>query len=422
MSRAIFNQVGFGKSLDASGRYRVFDGRIAEWDDTSWGLMSKDDGQRLAFAHILSKDGENMASSTNAMRAYSTALLYIPQLGEPTRLSVIPVRNGYVHLSSGGALLQPHDMGLNLRYSIKCDYDPLAPAPAAFTKFLERILPNKELHDRVQEYVGYTLLPDAPHQIAQFWLGSGANGKGVLANIVQALHRRVAAVNLDDLDEFSMTEALDASLIYCDEAPQQRIKDRTFKVLTAGETAPVKRKYRDPISARITGKWLILGNHLPEITDHSEGFWRRLDIIPFSVTIPPSERDPNLAQHIITHELGGVLKWAIEGVLRLLARGRFDPVLPQAMSDALTTAKTESNTVLNWWQDTEQATKGILDTLKMDVYRNYVSWCKAQGQTSVVPMPKFWKRLTAVIPGILEGRLTTKSGRPRVCNIALQSY
>jgi putative DNA primase/helicase len=422
MSRVAFNPLGVGKRLEASGNYGVYDGRIAVWDGAAWGLMSKDDGHRLTFADILSHEGENMASSTNAMRAYSTALLYIQQLGEPTRLPVIPVRNGYVHLSSSGASLQAHDKELNLRYAVKCDYDPMTPAPAAFMKFLERILPNQELRDRVQEYIGYTMLPDAPHQIAQFWLGSGANGKGVLANIVQALHRKVAAVNLDDLDDFALTEVLDASLIYCDEAPQERIKDRTFKMVTAAETVPVKRKYRDPISARIRGKWLILGNHLPEITDHSEGFWRRLDIIPFSVTIPPAERDPNLAQHIIRHELAGVLQWAIEGALRLLTRGRFDPVLPQAMLDALSTAKTESNTVLSWWQDTEQAIKVSVDTLKMDVYHCYSSWCKAHGHTSVVPMPKFWKRLTAVVPNILEGRITTPSGRPRVCNIALRTF
>lgn len=62
--------------------------------------------------------------------------------------------------------------------------------PAGFAAFLERVLPDLAVRERVQKYIGYTLLPDAPHQIAQFWLG-----KGVLANIVQALHQRVAAVS-----------------------------------------------------------------------------------------------------------------------------------------------------------------------------------------------------------------------------------
>ena len=43
------------------------------------------------------------------------------------------------------------------------------------------------------------MTPDARYQRAQFWLGEGANGKGVLVNIVQALHGRIAAMALDKL-------------------------------------------------------------------------------------------------------------------------------------------------------------------------------------------------------------------------------
>jgi hypothetical protein len=50
-----------------------------------------------------------------------------------------------------------------------------------------------------------------------------------------------------------------------------------------------------------------LGNHLPAITDHSTGFWRRWDVVPFSVTIPERERDPLLANTITVGKLPGHL-------------------------------------------------------------------------------------------------------------------
>ena len=327
MSRVVFEPIGYADVLVSSGEYRIAHDQLLNFRRTHWVPMTTRECERHALFHIRDS-GMGVANSTNAKQACATALLCLPELREPARLAVIPVNNGYVHLSGSGASLQPHDKELGLRHVIKCDYDPAAPAPVAFNKFLDRVLPDLAVRERVQEYIGYTLLPDAPHQIAQFWLGSGANGKGVLANIVQALHHRVAAVNLDDLDGFNLTEVVHASLIYCDEAPQQRINDRTFKMVTAAETVTINRRYRDPISTRVMGKWLILGNHLPEITDHSEGFWRRLDIIPFDVSIPLAERVPNLAGHIIDRELGGVLNWAVEGAVRLLARGRFDPVVP----------------------------------------------------------------------------------------------
>jgi putative DNA primase/helicase len=420
MSRPTFEPIGFAKHLASTEDYRIANDQCFQWTGSYWVPMSNREYEREALEWIETGD-YGIANSTNAKQACATAMLRLPELREPVRLAVIPVLNGYVHVDGTGVTLKHHDKELGLRHIIKCEYNPAATAPVAFDKFLCQVLPDRAVRERVQEYIGYTLLPDAPHQIAQFWLGLGANGKGVLANIVQALHHRVAAVNLDDLDGFSMTEVVNASLIYCDEAPQQRINDRTFKMVTAAETVTIKRKYRDPISTRVLGKWLILGNHLPEITDHSEGFWRRMDIVPFDVTIPKEDRNPMLARHIIEHELGGVLNWALEGAVRLLARGCFDPIAPRAMRQALESAKTESNTVLEWWEDIELKVKTTTDTLKMDVYRSYSNWCKSNGLTSV-PMPKFWKRLTNSVKGVIESRMTTKSGRPRVCNIALQPY
>ena len=86
------------------------------------------------------------------------------------------------------------------------------------------------------------------------------------------------------------------------------------------------------------------------------------------------------------------------------------------MRDAVNSAKTESNTVKAWWEDGELTVKTTADTLKMDVYRSYSGWCKANGLPSV-PMPKFWKRLTATVKGVIETRMTTTAGRPRVCNV-----
>lgn len=418
-TRPTFEPIHFADYLESTGNYRVAMDQLVSWSGTHWVPMTNREAERLALEWIVS-GANGVANSTNAKQACATAILSLPFLKDPVRQAIVPVLNGYVHVDRSGVTLKPHDKELGLRHVIQCEHNPTAPMPGRFAAFLERVLPDLAVRERVQEYIGYTLLPDAPHQIAQFWLGNGANGKGVLANIVQALHQRVAAVNLDNLDGFSMTEVVNASLIYCDEAPQQRINDRTFKMVTAGETVTIQRKYRDPISTRILGKWLILGNQLPEITDHSEGFWRRMDIVPFEVTIPPAERDPMLARHIIEHELGGVLNWALEGAVRLLARGCFEPTKPAAMCKALEVAKTESNTVKNWWEDAELTTKNTTDTLKMDVYRAYANWCKANGHSSVVPMPKFWKRLTSTVKGVIETRMVTTGGRPRVCNIALQ--
>ncbi len=416
-----FEPIGFSKYLESTGNYRVCDDDIYQWTGTHWLALKQRDTERMSLKWIEDYNA-GVVKSSNARQACETARLSLPELCEATPKAIIPALNGYVHLDATGVSLQPHDPELGLRYVINCNYTPSTPTPAAFEAFLNRVLPDIDIRARVQEYIGYTLLPDAPHQVAQFWIGPGANGKGVLANIVQALHHRVAAVNLDSLGGFSMTEAVNASLIYCDETPRKPMDDVMFKTMTASESVTIQRKYRDPLTTKLRGKWLVLGNHLPEINDHTEGFWRRLDIVPFDVTIPPAERDPLLAQHIINHELDGVLNWAVEGALRLLARGKFDPVRPAAMVTSLNVAKVEANSILYWWQDTEQSIKASADTKREHVYQTYTRWCGSNGLRSV-PVTKFWKTLQTYVPDVMHERTVLPCGkRPHVCNIALNRY
>ncbi|HDR9271200.1 DNA primase [Burkholderia pseudomallei] len=411
-----FKPIDFAKMLERSGAYASGDGLLYEWAGTHWTTMADKEGERFALRWI--EDGEHgIANVTNAAAAYKTAVLWLSELGTPTNAAIIPVQNGYLHID-GGISLRPHDKALGLRHVLSCDYVPGAPTPREFGAFLECIQPDPDVRARIQEYIGYTLLPDARFQRAQLWVGSGANGKGTLANLVQALHARTAAVQLDRLEGFRLSSMVGASLIYCDEAPQRNINEQIIKSLIAGETVQIDRKYRDPISTRITAKWLALANHVPAIRDTSNGFWRRFDIVPFDVEIPASERDPMLANRIIAHELSGVLNWALEGLMRLLARGRFDECAPEAIQRAIRSARTETNSVQAWADDRAIGLSTSVDTSKTVVYGAYATWCKTNG---MVPdsSPRFWKRLPDTLGRVDEGRMTTGAGRIRTCNVRL---
>ena len=411
-----FEPIRFAEMLEMSGNYASDNRLLYEWTGTHWKAIDDAMGERMALKWIAS-DGRGTINAANARAAYQTAVRWLPMLGEPTETAIIPVRNGYLHLNRG-LVLKAHDKSLGLRHVLSCDFDPSAPAPIEFNTFMQRILPAAEVRARVQEYVGYTLLPDARHQRAQIWLGSGANGKGTLANLAQALHERTAAVQLDCLDGFRMASMVGASLIYCDEAPQRNINEQAMKSLIAGELVQIDRKYRDPITVRVNGKWLILANHIPAVADQSTGFWRRFDVVPFSVEIPESERDPLLAKRIITRELSGVLNWALEGLQRLLTRGRFDEAVPAPMRIAAQSARAETNSVQAWAHDLGIDLTTSVETPKVQVYSNYAGWCRENGMVPVAS-PKFWKRLPDSVGIVAEGRMLTKAGRVRTCNVRL---
>lgn len=414
--RPPFEPFGYAQMLEKSGNYASADQLLYRWTGTHWSMIDDESGTRMALRWLAEGD-HGIVSAANAKAAHQTALLWLPSLQVAAREPVVPVRNGYLHLS-GTPILHPHEKELGLRHVLRCDYNPSAPTPEAFEKLLERVLPDPAVRSRVQEYIGYTLLPDARFQLAQIWLGSGANGKGTLANIVQALHERHAAASPSKLDGFHAAIVLGASLIYCDEAPPQDWCEQIIKSMIAGESVSIDRKYLPPITIRVSGKWLILANHVPVVKDQSHGFWRRFDIVPFTVEIPASERDPLLANHIITHELTGVLNWALNGLQRLLARGRFDAAPPPAMMAATQAARTETNSVHAWVNDADIARTTTTETSKTEVYLAYMAWSRENGMVPV-SSPKFWKRLPDALGPIVEGRAVTKSGRIRTCNVLL---
>ncbi|EFI61449.1 MULTISPECIES: phage/plasmid primase, P4 family [Comamonas] len=417
--RPPFEPIVYAQELEKSGNYATYEQLLYRWTGTHWSMVDDESGVKQAMRWIA--DGNHgIVNPSNAKSTHQTALLWLPSLKETHSRAIIPVKNGYLHLDGTPSLL-PHDKKLGIRHVLDCNFDPAAATPTEFFKLLERILPDAEVRDRVQEYCGYTLLPDARFQCAQLWVGSGANGKGTLANILQALHTNKAAASPNKLDGFHAATVLGASLLYCDEAPPNDWCEQTLKSMVAGESVAIDRKYLPPITARVTGKWLILANHIPAIKDQSNGFWRRFGVVPFPVSIPAAERDPLLAERIIKHELSAVLNWAVEGLQRLLLRGRFDPNMPRAMQNAIQSAKVETNSVHSWISDAAIELMTDLSTAKAEVYAVYSAWCKQNGMLAV-SAPKFWKRLQESLGEIIESRSFTSEGaRIRTCNVRLTS-
>jgi len=416
-TRPTFKPHIYASHLVKSGGIASDSALLYRWTGTHWSPTDEDVAEREAY-HWLVHQNADWASAENARKACRAACLFAPALPTLTRRVVIPTRNGYVHLEGNALVVREAAPNLGLTHVLGCEYIPSGPQPARFLRFIEHSLPDGAVRARVQEYVGYTLLADARYQRAQFWLGEGANGKGVLANIVQALHGRIAAIALDQLAGFHLSVLVGASLVYVDEVPRRPIDEQRLKSMIAGERIPIDRKYREPLSIHVRGKWLVLGNHLPAITDHSTGFWRRWDIVPFSVTVPEREREPLLAQTIIDTELSGVLSWALEGLVRLQTRGGFDPVMPAAMAAMLHEAKADTNSVVAWIDDYGIETKAVCNTPKEAVFEHYRNWCSANAMREVSSV-QFWKRMREHIKSLEDGRIRIGNSQPRVCNISL---
>lgn len=326
-------------------------------------------------------------------------------------MPILPTRSGYIEFGEDGqsVTLRPAQKEDGVTYILDCEFDPFATAPR-FDAFLAEALPDEAVRNFLQEFAGYTLLGDTRHELAAWLIGEGGTGKGTFGVIMQALHRKTVALALDGLEGFKLCGLADASLVYVDETPTSRINEQALKTAISGDLMQADIKNRDPISFAPTAKWIVNGNHLPPISDHTTGFWRRFVIFPFNVK--PAVKQPMLAEQIVDQELPGVLNWALTGLKRLLVRGGF-PALPPAMQEFKDAAQRNADSVASWIDECEILIDEVAVRLKDDAYGYYSRWCRDHG-LSPASSNKFWTRMAAALPE-LETSRPRQDGRQICC-------
>ncbi len=409
-------------SLIAANPNFVSDGSIIyAWDGDIWSPIEPGEMEKKAFNWLSSHERHKSRATPRLATSCAAAALLkarpLPKIEIKNRI-ILPLQNGYLHVDfeKGQLELKKPEKGIGLAYKIKCDFLPEAQAPL-FHKFLAEILPDAETRDYVQEYAGYTLMPDTRYQSGMWWLGSGANGKSTLVEIIAALHAKISSIGLANLDGFALVSLVGASLVWVDETPR-RIDEQRLKTLISGGVVQIDRKFRDPINLKPFAKWIICGNELPAISDQTHGFWRRFAVVDFKRQFADHEKDPLLARKIIENELSGVLNWAIAGLLRLVQRGRF-PVISAQMRDILETGQRETNNVLAWWQDERGVLSDADFTSRTDVYSDYRFHAQMHG-TMPVSAERFWARVKQILGDKLKTQdKKIKGQKVRMVNIQL---
>lgn len=227
-------------------------------------------------------------------------------------------------------------------------FTPGAKCPM-FMRFLNDVLPDKRSRDILQMFMGLGLIQSkdafsgakkrsrAPVELCLILLGSGANGKSVLFNIMCALFgkQHVTSVDYDtitaDGDEGLRGRAAIRSAVF------NWSSDSDARKFGQKNTAMFKRIVSgEPFQYRLLGKnlmeskncpYLIFSlNQLPEhIADFSHGMLRRLQFVSFERTIPRYQQDPNLAFKIIDTELPGIFNWVVRGAREIRRRGFLFP-------------------------------------------------------------------------------------------------
>ena len=260
---------------------------------------------------------------------------------------LINLLNGTFEISKNSQTLREFKAKDFLTYQLPFEFDEGATCPM-FQKYLDEVLPELELQNIVAEFFGYVFTKNLKMEKAMLLHGSGANGKSVLFDIMNAL---LGEENISNFSLSNLLEEHNRALIaykllnYGSEINATKTRDE-FKNLVSTEPIQARLKYGNSFTMKHYAKLAFNCNELPKDFDHAHAYFRRLLIIPFRVTIPEANQDKTLADKIVKSELAGVFNWIVEGLKRLLTTEKFTE--SQIVKDTLETYKRESDSVASF--------------------------------------------------------------------------
>jgi len=134
-------------------------------------------------------------------------------------------------------------------------------------------------YDFFLQFIGYCFLQNNPFNMMLFITGSGGNGKSVLSSLISNIFGSlVSSVPLHDFyTDYGKQDLIDKLVNIVYDLPRKMLKDTgDLKAVTGEDQMTIQRKYRSAWTGKLGIKIMGMGNHLPKVTDASEGFWQRV--------------------------------------------------------------------------------------------------------------------------------------------------
>ncbi len=222
------------------------------------------------------------------------------------------------------------------------------------------------------------------YQIAiQFYDPFGRAGKGTLERILRALVPAsfVTAVSPFVWDkEYYLASLVGARLNVVGELPDgDAIPAAAFKTVIGGDLLTGRHPTHRPISFKNEAAHLFMSNHMINSRDHSEAFFARWKLVEFPNSLLRSglPQDHTLPERIIAQELPGIVQWALDGAVRLIANGGFSK---SAAHDRL---------MAQWRRSTNSVEEFIHEccvlgqehsAIRSQFYQAYTLWCHESGR------------------------------------------
>lgn len=296
--------------------------------------------------------------------------------------SLLNVENGTLNLRSGE--LRPHQREDLITKLAPVAYDPASTCPL-WLAFFERIFEgNEHLIAYVQRAAGYSLTGYTSEQCLFMPYGTGANGKTTLLSVLQALCGEYAIgtrpetlmVKGPDAIPNDVARLRGARLAVAVEAEEgRRFAESLVKQMTGGDVITARFMRAEFFDFTPSFKLWLATNHKPVIRGTDHAIWRRIRLIPFTVTIPEGERDRHFKDKL-RPEWPGILRWAVEGCLAWQREGLGEPEEVRAATEGY---RAEMDVLGDFIAEVCVMERDARVS-SADLYGAYTDWCRATGE------------------------------------------
>ena len=288
---------------------------------------------------------------------------------------------GTVNLRSGGLRSHHRDDAITKVTAVTPEGD--CPQWCAFLDTVFR--GDRELIAFVRRMLGYSLTGSIRDHALFFLHGTGGNGKGVLLNTwhrimgeyscIAGMETFVATKGERHPTDLAMLRG--ARVVIAQETEDgQRWAESRIKALTGGDPISARLMRQDFFTFEPVFKLMIAGNHRPSLRNVDEAVRRRFHLVPFEVTIPREQRDPNLPEKLRA-EWPGILAWAIEGCVEWQRIGLAPPAAVLLATESYLAEEDAIGRFLDDRCDLDET--GEVEEVQ-ELFASWRDWCTTVGE------------------------------------------
>jgi P4 family phage/plasmid primase-like protien len=291
----------------------------------------------------------------------------------PPPSDALPCANGLLDLTTGQ--LRPFAPDDHILAALPYAFKPGARS-TVWENFLQSTVPGCAAF--LQEFAGLALTADTRYETALWLYGPPGAGKSTFLHALHVLLGDLCGtLDLAELlaGRFHPDRLAGKNLLTCAE-PLAASLDQTarFNALVSGDEFTLQPRYRPAQVVQSGAKLAWAFTTLPRVPNPDSPLFRRVRIVPFPA-VPEAMQDPSLKARLAA-EGPALLNWALAGLQRLSARGRFD--LPPAIVAATAAFRHDNDLPAQFIED-----RYVRDPAGRvqagPFYLDYKKWCQACG-------------------------------------------